>query len=124
MRFADLNLSLEYSYADYLRWTFKERLEIIKGKVLKMSPAPNVDHQRLTGDIGRRLGNFLYGQRCEVFVAPFDVRLPDRSTRDSDIFTVVQPDLCVVCDPAKIDRRGCLGAPDIAVEILSPGNSE
>lgn len=67
--------------------------------------------------------NFLSGHRCEVFAAPFDVRLTGKSKKDEGITTVVQPDLCVVCDPSKLDKRGCIGAPDIVVEILSPSNS-
>jgi Uma2 family endonuclease len=60
-----------------------------------------------------------------VFFAPFDVRLPRQSNNDEDIITVLQPDLCVVCDKAKLaDIRGCLGAPEIVVEILSPSNSK
>ena len=58
--------------------------------------------------------------------SPYDVRPLDKrkSTADQDIYTVVQPDICVICDPAKIDRRGCIGAPDWVIEILSPGNSK
>jgi Uma2 family endonuclease len=57
-----------------------------------------------------------------VYNAPFDVRLT-RTREDKDAITVVQPDLCVICDPAKLDARGCNGAPDLIIEILSPGNS-
>jgi Uma2 family endonuclease len=59
-----------------------------------------------------------------VYPAPFDVRFPLRSKEDKDVITVVQPDVCVICDPSKIDSKGCLGAPDIVVEILSPSNNE
>lgn len=124
MEFADLDLSQEYSYADYLKWTFEDRVEMIKGKLFNMSPAPNLIHQRLSGRIANQLFNFMKGKTCEVFTAPFDVRFPGRSKRNKDIDTVVQPDLCIVCDPGvKLDKHGCLGAPDIAIEILSPGNS-
>jgi len=124
MEFADLDLSQEYTYADYLQWTFEDRLEIIKGKIFKMSPAPSRVHQKLSGEIFRELSNFLKGKSCEVYSAPFDVRLPRKSLDDKEIITVVQPDLCVICDPAKLDDKGCLGAPDIIIEILSPGNSK
>jgi len=123
MRFADLDLSQEYTYADYLKWTFKERLELIRGKIFKMN-APNRLHQKLSGEIFWRMYSYLKGSTCEVYIAPFDVRLPRESKRNKKIDTVVQPDLVVVCDPAKLDHRGCIGAPDIAVEILSPGNTE
>jgi len=113
----------EYTYADYLRWTIEERLELIKGKIFKMSPTPSSAHQRVSQWLNKELLIFLDGKTCEVFTAPFDVRLPKKSKRDEDIVTVVQPDLCVVCDPSKIDKRGCIGAPDIVVEVLSPSNN-
>ena len=112
-----------YTYADYLKWTIEERLELIKGKIFRMSPAPNTIHQILAGNIYAVLRSFLTRQICQVFIAPFDVRLTTKSKRDEDITTVVQPDLCVICDPSKIDKRGCIGAPDIVIEILSPSNN-
>ncbi len=124
MQFSDLDLSKTYTYADYLKWTFDERLELIKGKIFKMSPAPGSVHQRLSLRLGRWIGNYLEGKKCEVFIAPFDVRLPRRSADNKEIFTVVQPDVCVICDAKKVDEKGCIGAPDIVVEILSPGNNK
>jgi Uma2 family endonuclease len=124
MQLADLDVSKDYTYADYLQWTFEERLELIKGKLFKMSPAPSRIHQKLSLVITRELADYLKGRSCEVYVAPFDVRLPRKSKDDRDILTVVQPDICVICDPAKLDDKGCLGAPDIVIEILSPGNNK
>ncbi len=124
MQFSDLDLSKTYTYADYLKWTFDERLELIKGKIFKMSPAPGSVHQRLSLRLGRWIGNYLEGKKCEAFIAPFDVRLPRRSADNKEIFTVVQPDVCVICDSKKVDEKGCIGAPDIVVEILSPGNNK
>ena len=110
-----------YSYSDYLKWSFEERVELIKGKVFRMSPAPNRAHQQLSGRIFLTIGNFLNQQPCEVYAAPFDVRLPKSSgDPDQEIYTVVQPDLCVICDPTKLDDAGCNGAPDLIIEILSP----
>ncbi|WP_462266317.1 Uma2 family endonuclease [Mucilaginibacter sp.] len=123
MEFADLDLSKDYTYADYLKWQFNERLELIKGKIFKMSPAPSAIHQWVSGVIFNNLFNYLKGKPCKVFSAPFDVRL-SRLINDKQVSTVVQPDICVICAPAKIDKRGCLGAPDIVVEILSPGNNK
>lgn len=120
----DFDYSGTYTYADYLKWTIDERLELIKGKIFRMSPAPNRKHQHYTGHIFFELKKFLQRKSCEVFIAPFDVRLPRKSKEDKDIITVVQPDVCVVCDPAKLDDKGCIGAPDIVVEVLSPGNSK
>lgn len=116
--------SYSYSYADYLRWKFKERLELIRGSIYKLS-APTANHQLVGGDLFNRLHNFLKGKPCLVFHAPFDVRLPQPGkTADKQIKTVVQPDVCVVCDVNKMDERGLCGAPDLAVEVLSPGCSK
>ncbi len=124
MQLSDLDITKTYTYADYLKWAFDERLELIKGKIFKMSPAPGSVHQRISFRLTLWLGNYLEGKLCELFVAPFDVRLPRLSGEDKEIITVVQPDICVVCDPSKIDTRGCLGAPDLIIEILSPGNNK
>ncbi len=123
MQLSDLDLSKTYTYADYLQWKFEERIELIKGKIFKMSPAPSSAHQRISRKILVALDVFLYGKPCEVFNAPFDVRLT-KSKGNQDVQTVVQPDICVICDRSKIDERGCLGAPDIVVEIISPGNNK
>ncbi|WP_299285848.1 Uma2 family endonuclease [uncultured Mucilaginibacter sp.] len=124
MQFSDLDLNKTYTYADYLKWTFDERLELIKGKIFPMSPAPAEIHQRISHKVNLALGNNLYGKPCAVYAAPFDVRLILKSKKDKEIITVLQPDICVICDLSKIDDRGCLGAPDIVVEILSPGNNK
>ena len=121
MKIEEPDLSGTYTYANYLTWQLGEMKELIRGKIFKMSPAPGSMHQRVSGNIFGQLWNYLHGKPCQVFSAPFDVRLPasQRSKSDQDITTVVQPDLCVVCDPSKIDERGCLGAPDWIIEILS-----
>ena len=121
----DLDFSKTYSYADYYSWRFEDRLELIKGKIFKMSPAPSGDHQLISLNIGSALHHFLRDEKCKVYIAPFDVRLVRNKTSDKKIKNVVQPDVCVICDMAKMaDQRSCLGAPDIVVEILSPGNNK
>ena len=110
-----------YSYADYLVWKIKERVELLKGKILEMS-APSPIHQEISGNLQGALFVFLKNSRCKLYTAPFDVRFPQKG--ESQVYTVVQPDLCVVCDLEKIDSKGCVGAPDLVVEILSPGNSK
>lgn len=123
----DLDLNGTYTYADYLLWQFEERLELIKGKIFKMSPAPNTRHQVISTNLQGHLFIYLREQPCKLFSAPFDVRLFDSkksALANRDIYTVVQPDLCVVCDVTKLDEKGCLGAPDLVIEILSPGNSQ
>ncbi len=123
MEFAELDLNRAYNYAEYLKWTFEERVELIKGKIFKMSPAPNLSHARISRAIFGSLYNHLKGNKCEAFAAPFDVRFPNKNTADKEVFTVLQPDVVVVCDPSKLDEKGCIGAPDLVVEVLSPGNS-
>lgn len=125
-KLSQLDLNKKYSYADYLLWQIKERVELIKGKIAEMSPAPSATHQRVLRRINYIFETFFINHPCELFFAPFDVRLLNKklSTKDKDIYNVVQPDLIVVCDANKIDERGCLGAPDLIVEILSPGNSK
>ncbi len=118
-----LDLEKKYSYAEYLTWKFEEYVELIKGKIFKMTPGPSARHQQISSNL---LEFFLVARhrtKCSVFHAPFDVRLFPNAN-DHEIFTVVQPDICVICDPAKIDRRGCNGAPNLIVEILSPSTSK
>ena len=116
--------SITYTYADYLKWQFEERLELFRGKIFKLS-APNTRHQQISINIGTTIHSFLKGRKCQAFLAPFDVRLPVKNRKkDNEVTTVVQPDICVICDEAKLDSRGCCGAPDLMVEILSPGNSK
>jgi len=114
--------SLTYTYADYMAWQFKERLELFRGKIFKMG-APNMNHQVVGGNLYNRFFNYLKGKTCRVFIAAFDVRLPVKNRKkDNEIITVVQPDVCIFCDPAKLDDRGACGAPDLAIETLSPSN--
>jgi Uma2 family endonuclease len=109
-----------YTYGDYLTWPEEERWELIDGVPYCMSPAPAPLHQEYLVELSRQFANHLRGTACRVYVAPFDVRLPDRDEADEEIGTVVQPDLVLVCDPSNIDERGCRGAPDMVIEILSP----
>ena len=114
--------SVSYTYADYLKWRFEERLELFRGKIFKLS-APNTLHQKVSRNISGELYLYLKNNKCQSFVAPFDVRLPAKNRKkDNEVTTVVQPDICVICDPSILDKRGCCGAPDLVVEILSPGN--
>ena len=112
-----------YRYADYLLWKFQERVELLKGKIFKMA-APSPTHQEISGLLFVTLFAYFKDKKCKVYHAPFDVRLPRKNEKDEEILTVLQPDLCVICNTEKIDSRGCLGAPDLVVEILSPGNSQ
>ena len=133
-----LDTSKLYSYSDYLLWQFEERIELLKGKLLRMSPAPSTRHQKISNLISSKITWYLTDDGCSIFVAPFDVRLPisedlDVSKKyknkakklpDGKMMTVLQPDICVICDIDKLDERGCVGAPDLIIEILSPGNTQ
>jgi Uma2 family endonuclease len=122
---SQLDLDGRYTYTDYLSWKFEEAVEIIKGKIMPMA-SPSVRHQKISWRLTLSLGVYLRNQKCQAFAAPFDVRLYDKkksAKANMEIFTVVQPDICIVCDETKLDDKGCKGAPDLVVEILSPGNS-
>lgn len=124
---SDLDLEQTYTYADYLTWRFDETVELLRGKISLMSPAPNFDHQSISKNLLVEIGFYLKGKSCQVFHAPFDVRLYDRKKSllaNADIYTVVQPDLCIICDNTKLDSRGCLGAPDWIIEILSKSTAQ
>lgn len=125
-RFDQLDLTKQYTYADYLTWQFADRVELIKGWVHKMSPAPMRTHQGISLQFSIKIGTYLLDKNCKVYAAPFDVRLVNKreSTPDKEITSVVQPDISVICDTSKLDERGCIGAPDWIIEILSPGNTK
>lgn len=108
-----------------MTWEFEERVEILKGKVFSMGAIPNTSHQRISGKLSGCLWQKFNNNSLNFFAAPFDVRLLDKkkSKLDKGIYTVVQPDLCVICGENKIDERGAIGVPDLVIEILSPGNS-
>jgi Uma2 family endonuclease len=122
---SQLDLNGTYSYADYLTWKFEEALELIKGKIIPMS-APSRRHQVISRELNGLFYNYFKKNPCEFFAAPFDVRLYDKRKSvkaNQDVLTVVQPDICIICDESKLDDKGCIGAPDLVIEILSPGNS-
>lgn len=124
---SQLDLNGTYNYADYLNWQFEETLELIKGKIMLMSPAPNVNHQRVSGRLHGNMYPYFRHKPCQLFAAPFDVRLYNHqksALANKEIYSVVQPDLCVICDENKLDIQGCLGAPDWIIEILSKGNTK
>lgn len=111
-----------FTYSDYLLWQGDERWELIEGEAMMMSPA-SWPHQKLLVALSAQIYAFLEGKVCQLAVASFDVRLPKEDEADDAIDTVLQPDLAVICDPKKLDRAGCQGAPDFVIEILSPATS-
>ena len=121
-----IDLTKRYSYADYLTWIDDVRRELIEG-IVKMMPAPLSKHAEVSSNISWHLENVVRKKKgnCKVFHAPFDVRLPKDCNNDNNkIHTVVQPDISVICDLSKIDKRGCCGAPDMIVEIFSPSTGK
>lgn len=121
---SQLDFSQTYSYADYLTWQLEKRVELINGKISLMSPAPNLKHQGIERNLIIDIGTYLRGKKCQLFPAPFDVRLYDRKKSllaNQDIHTVVQPDLCVVCNTEILDKQGCNGAPDWIIELYQRG---
>ena len=106
-----------YTYQDYINWPENERIELIDGQIYAMA-APSKMHQRILGLLFQRFSIYLHRGKCEVFVAPIDVRIDFSIGEDS----VVQPDLIVVCNEEMIDAHGVNGAPEFIIEILSPTN--
>ena len=122
----NLDLTKRYSYADYLTWMDDVRRELFDGFIKLMTPAPSRSHQRISAKLMKIWGVYLENRKCEVYSAPSDVRFPkNKSTKsDKQIYTVLQPDIYVICDLSKMDERGCLGAPDFIIEIISAKNSQ
>jgi len=112
-----------YTYGDYLKWDDDERWELIDGIAYNMTPAPSRFHQQVSGELVFQLLSYLRNSSCKVYAAPFDVRLPEGDESDEAVRTVVQPDISVICDPSKLDDKGCKGSPDLIVEILSPATA-
>lgn len=112
-----------FTYGDYCQWPDDERWELIDGEAFAMAPAPTRLHQKFVVELAAQIHPRLSGTGCRVYVDPFDVQLPKASESDDRINTVVQPDLAVICDPGKLDDRGCRGAPDWIIEIISPASA-
>lgn len=112
-----------HTYGEYCAWPEDQRYELLDGMAYAMAPAPTRQHQRLVFELAREIADRLERSGCELNLAPFDVRLPDADEADDDIANVVQPDISVVCDPSKLDDKGCRGAPDWLIEVLSPATA-
>ena len=115
----------KFTYKEYCSWPDDERWELIDGVAYDMCAAPTSNHQWISSELARKIGNYLENKQCKTFSAPFDVMLPLFPIEDeNNIDTIVQPDISVICDLSKIIEMGCLGAPDLIVEILSPSTSK
>ncbi len=116
----------QFSYAEYLHWSDNKMREIINGMVYSFS-APFRKHAEVTISFLKKVLPYIDRRKgkCKVYHAPFDVRLPlNGETADDEIYNVVQPDICVICDLSKLDERGCIGAPDLIVEVFSPSTGK
>jgi Uma2 family endonuclease len=115
----------KYTYTNYISWPDDERWELINGVAWNMSPAPSRLHQDVFGSLFSKIFSFLEGGQCKVYGAPFDVLLPaSDELEEGDVSSVVQPDISVICDRGKLTDKGCTGAPDWLIEILSPYTSK
>lgn len=113
----------KYNYSDYLTWPNEERWEILDG-VPCMQAAPSRIHQEILMELSKQIANYLTGKTCKVYPAPFCVRLlNDNENKDEDVINVVEPDISIVCDKSKLDDRGCKGAPNMIIEIISPSTA-
>jgi Uma2 family endonuclease len=104
-----------------------KRRELIDGVVFDLLSAPTRWHADVSAFINGKLWTYITRrkEKCKVYHAPFDVRFPKNGeTANDKIYTVVQPDICVICDPKKLDNRGCIGAPDLIVEVQSPSTAQ
>lgn len=113
---------IQYTFADVLSWDESEHIEIINGEAFAMA-APSRMHQKISMELSRQLANYLEGKKCEVYPAPFSVRLFEQDgDAPKDVDTLVEPDISVICDKNKLDQYGCKGAPDMVIEVLSPSS--
>ncbi len=112
-----------FTWADYQKWPDEQRCEIIDGQICDMTPAPGTAHQEVSANLMYEFCGFFKGKPCKVFAAPFDVRLAEKKETHNKCSNVVQPDISIICDQKKIDEKGCAGAPDLIVEILSPSTA-
>ena len=119
-----LDLNKKYTYADYLTWLDDKRRELYNGFIKMMTPAPAMRHQAISSELHGTFWHYLKKKDCKVFPAPFDVRLAKKDKNAENIYTVLQPDLTIICDPAKIDSKGCIGSPDMVIEITSPSTAK
>jgi Uma2 family endonuclease len=113
----------EYTYTDYLKFQFEEMVELVRGKIYKMSPAPSVVHQVISRNLEIEIGSYLKGKKCQIFNAPIDVVLPISYKKRNKSTTVVQPDICIICNTFIIEDKAIFGVPNWIIEILSPSTA-
>ena len=119
-----ISYNKKLTYTDYLKFDYDYMVELIRGQLFKMTPAPSSRHQEISAELTYLFKHFLREKSCKIFHAPFDVVLPIANEQKKTASTVVQPDLCIICDLDKLDEKGCFGPPDLIVEILSPSTQK
>lgn len=104
---------MKYTIEDFYALPEGTHAELINGVIYDMAPAPLRIHQKISGNLHVKIANYIAQNKgvCEVYSAPFDVKLSEN--------TVVQPNISVICDPNKLTEKGCTGAPDWVIEIVS-----
>lgn len=109
----------KYTVDDYFHLPTDEKyVELLDGQIYYMAP-PSRIHQKILGYLFKEIANYMdknHGN-CEVYPAPFAVQLKEKEN------TIVEPDISIICDPNKLTDRGCVGAPDWIIEVVSPNNS-
>jgi Uma2 family endonuclease len=113
-----------YTYADYLELPEDARVELIDGIIYDMSPAPSRVHQEIIFELTLIIGNYIKqnNKPCKVYTAPFDVVLVEEGQDEKQAINVVQPDISIICDKKKLTERGCVGAPEMIIEVVSQNN--
>lgn len=111
--------NIRYTYEEYLTWSEDERWELLDGVAYNIA-APSRRHQEVSGELFYQIRSYLADKTCRIYTAPFDVRLSELGEEDEQITHVVQPDISVICDESKLDEKGCLGSPDLIIEVISP----
>jgi Uma2 family endonuclease len=120
---SQLDLNKKYTYADYLTWQFDEMVELENGVIIRRIPVPMRWHQEYLGNIFFKFHTYFKNKTSEIYKYPFDVRLI-KNKENGQIETVVQPDICVICDLDKLDELGCIGSPDLIVEVVSKSSKK
>lgn len=112
-----LQQNKEYTIDDIYALPDGQRAELIDGQMYMMAP-PTRKHQQILGTLYRKIADYIdkKGGSCEVDIAPFAVFL------NADDKNYVEPDISVICNPDKLTDKGCTGAPDWIIEIVSPGS--
>ncbi|MPM98991.1 hypothetical protein SDC9_146181 [bioreactor metagenome] len=120
----EFKIECSITYDDYINYTENERIEIIDGHIYAMSPAPSRIHQGIIMELSTIINNYIKTNKgnCKVYPAPFDIFLTDKEALEN-CTNIVQPDISVICDISKLNDKGCIGAPDLIIEVVSPHNT-